>query len=295
MIPVLYDKGEEFFTSNGICRLVDCISCEVTEERNGIFEVEFQYPVNGLHFDEIRLERIIYVTHDETKTPQPFDIYKKSAEIDGVVTFNASHISYRLGSTILQPFSAETCVDAMDAIGNNALNGTRFNFWTDKNVTANFELKIPQSIRATLSGVEEIAILDVYGTGEYEFDKWTVKLYSSRGADTAVQLRYGKNLTSLTADTDISGTYNACTAYWQSIETGEIVAMPGVIVADSAEKALAPWTDENDVMLTDENGEMIDFGIMQLSTYVMGLVRRLHRKADGRRPGSTGASALRKG
>lgn len=77
MIPVLYDKGEEFFTSNGICRLVDCISCEVTEERNGIFEVEFQYPVNGLHFDEIRLERIIYVTHDETKTPQPFDIYKK--------------------------------------------------------------------------------------------------------------------------------------------------------------------------------------------------------------------------
>ena len=124
MIPVLYEKNEEHFRTNGICRLVDCMSCEATEERNGIYEVEFRYPVNGAHFSEITLGRIIYVTHDETKIPQPFDIYKRSAEIDGVVTFNASHVSNRLGSTILRPYTAGSCADALDKMTINALGGT---------------------------------------------------------------------------------------------------------------------------------------------------------------------------
>lgn len=236
MIPVIYEKGTQTFTTNGICRLPDCIMCEVTEERNGIYEVEFQYPVDGLHFDEILLGRILYVTHDETKKPQPFDIYKRSAEIDGIVTFNASHISYRLGATVLQPFTAVSCVDALEKIPENALDGTNFTFWTDKVVTANFNLRYPQNIRATLSGSEG-SILDVYGTGEYEFDKWLVKLYLSRGADTPVQLRYGKNLVSITAEKDESGLYNAVIPYWYSIETGESVILPA-IVAEGTESEI---------------------------------------------------------
>lgn len=236
MIPVIYEKGTQTFTTNGICRLPDCIMCEVTEERNGIYEVEFQYPVDGLHFDEILLGRILYVTHDETKKPQPFDIYKRSAEIDGIVTFNASHISYRLGATVLQPFTAVSCVDALEKIPENALDGTNFTFWTDKVVTANFNLRYPQNIRATLSGSEG-SILDVYGTGEYEFDKWLVKLYLSRGADTPVQLRYGKNLVSITAEKDESGLYNAVIPYWYSVETGESVILPA-IVAEGTESEI---------------------------------------------------------
>jgi len=236
MIPVIYEKGTQTFTTNGICRLPDCIMCEVTEERNGIYEVEFQYPVDGLHFDEILLGRILYVTHDETKKPQPFDIYKRSAEIDGIVTFNASHISYRLGATVLQPFTAVSCVDALEKIPENALDGTEFTFWTDKVVTANFNLRYPQNIRATLSGSEG-SILDVYGTGEYEFDKWLVKLYLSRGTDTPVQLRYGKNLVSITAEKDESGLYNAVIPYWYSVETGESVILPA-IVAEGTESEI---------------------------------------------------------
>ena len=47
MTPILFAKTETDFTHNGIGRLVDCISCEVTEERNGIYELEMQYPVIG--------------------------------------------------------------------------------------------------------------------------------------------------------------------------------------------------------------------------------------------------------
>lgn len=269
MIPVIYEKGTQTFTTNGICRLPDCIMCEVTEERNGIYEAEFQYPVDGLHFDEIQIGRILYVTHDETKKPQPFDIYKRSAEIDGIVTFNASHISYRLGATVLQPFTASSCVDALTKIPENALDGTNFTFWTDKSVTGNFNLRIPQNIRATLSGSEG-SILDVYGTGEYEFDKWVVKLYLNRGTDTPVQLRYGKNLVSITAEKDESGLYNAVIPYWYSVETGESVILPA-IVAEGTESKIEPWTDENGVIITDGNGNAFEFDALKLSTCTMDL------------------------
>jgi phage-related protein len=40
MIPILYDKDETEFKTNGLGRLSDAISCIVTEERNGIYELE---------------------------------------------------------------------------------------------------------------------------------------------------------------------------------------------------------------------------------------------------------------
>lgn len=270
MIPVLYEKTERNFTSNGICRLVDCIRCEVTEERNGVFEVEFEYPVNGRYFDEITIGRIIYVAHDETNVPQPFDIYKYSATIDGIVTFYASHISYRLGQSVLQPFTASTIVDAFEKIPENTLNGSTFSYWTDKSVTADFSVIYPKNVRETLSGSEG-SILDVYGTGEYEFDKWQVKLYLNRGTDTNVQIRYGKNLSDITAEKDDSGTYNAVIPYWHSAETGTTVIASDIIFADGTNSIVEAWTEENDTTITDENREEIEFDCLQLLCSVMDL------------------------
>ena len=44
MIPILYDFAETDFTSQGVGRLNDCISCTVKEVINGEYEMEFQYP-----------------------------------------------------------------------------------------------------------------------------------------------------------------------------------------------------------------------------------------------------------
>ena len=83
LFPILYDSVETTFTTNGLGRLSSCISCTVTEERNGIFECEFVYPITGKHYDEIQEGMIVGVIHDDTKTIQPFDIYKRTAPIDG--------------------------------------------------------------------------------------------------------------------------------------------------------------------------------------------------------------------
>ena len=229
MIPILYEKGEIAFTSNGLGRLADCISCTVTEERNGIYECQFTYPVSGAMYSQITEGRILGVIHDDAHDIQPFDIYGRSAPINGTVTFYAHHISYRLGNVILKPMSAASCAAAMAAIPSNTYNACPFTFWTDKSASATFTNAVPSAVRAILGG-QAGSILDVYGKGDYEFDKWTVKLHLNRGNDNGVAIRYGVNLTDLTQNVDVSSAYTAVVPYWLGAE-GDLVTLPEGYVA----------------------------------------------------------------
>lgn len=214
MIPILYDKTETAFTTNGLGRLSDCVRCIVKEQRNGVYECEFDYPIDGVHFDDITIGRIIACTHDDYGDVQPFDIYAKSEPINGLVTFNAHHISYRLNEITVKPFSASSCAAALANISSYSVSTNPFTFWTDKTTTADYLSDVPRLARNMLGG-EENSILDVFGTGEYEFDKFTVKFHASRGTDTDVSIRYGKNLVSFENDYDASDEYTAVVPYWK--------------------------------------------------------------------------------
>ena len=231
MIPILYESTETNFKSNGLGRLSDCISCVVHEERNGVYECEFEYPITGAHYDEIIKGRIIACVHDEVGDIQPFDIYKRTAPIDGVVTFFAHHISYRQNGIVVKPFTASSCTQAMQGLKTNSTSTNPFTYWTNKSVNASFSLDIPKTLKALLGGVEG-SILDVFGTGEYEFDKFTVKLHTHRGDDTGIQIRYGKNLIDLQDDIDCTDCYTGVVPYWinSSGETQELVHLSTWVV-----------------------------------------------------------------
>lgn len=214
MIPILYDTTETSFTSNGLGRLRDCIRCECVEERNSIYEVEFDYPVGGAHYDEIICGRIIGVKHDETNDIQPFDIYKVSKPINGVVTFNACHVSYRQRKLVVPSGGAINDIQDAFTMLASAVPGNPFTYQTDIVSTAYMSGAEgePKTVRQLLGGVEG-SILDAYG-GEYEWDKFTVKLWQSRGQATNYTIRYGLNMMDYQDDTDYSDTYNAVIPYW---------------------------------------------------------------------------------
>lgn len=228
MIPILYDSTETAFTSNGLGGLPDALSCSVTEERNGIFELEMQYPVTGLHYDLLEVGRILCVPHDDTKVRQPFDIYRMSRVMNGKVTINARHISYRLAKIPVEPFTAGSCAAAFLGFEEHAAVACPFTFWTDKQVAATFQVPVPATIRSLLGGSNG-SILDTFGTGEYEWDKWTVKFHLHRGSDNGVTIRYGKNMTDLTDDLDNGSTYTGIYPYWYSEEDG-LVELPEKVV-----------------------------------------------------------------
>ena len=258
MIPILYRADEFFFLSNGLGRLTECSECTVTEERNGIFECEFKYPITGRFYDTmINDGGIVAVIHDDKHDIQPFDIYSYSAPIDGIVTFYAHHISYRLSNIIVSPFQASSCAIAIDGLKTHSLNKNLFTFWTNKATDGNFNLTHPDNIRALLGG-QEGSILDVYGTGEYEFDKYEVKLYLNRGVDTGVTIRYGKNLTDIVRKYDEGQTYNAVAPYWTD-GTDTIMLSDFIVLSPDAPLTLAPWTADTGDYITDDNGEIIYF------------------------------------
>lgn len=227
MIPILFDQTEKLFTSGGLGFLADCTRCQVSQERNGIFECEFEYPISGPLYDKLQERRIIYATHDDSGVPQPFDIYARSAPINGIVTFYAHHISYRLSNAVVMPFSATSCADAMAKIQANLITDRDddFTFWTDKTTVGAYAKNVPSICRTTLGG-EEGSILDVYGKGDYIFDKFAVKLYQNKGVDTDVEIRYGKNLTDIEHKVDSSSSYNAIVPYWLNEENGTLVTLP---------------------------------------------------------------------
>lgn len=108
MIPVLYPANSTSFTTFGLGTLTDTISCEVTEERNGVFECILKYPITGQHYKLIAKERIIKAKPNDTGEPQAFRIYRMTKPLNGVVTVYGQHISYDLANVPVMPFYAES-------------------------------------------------------------------------------------------------------------------------------------------------------------------------------------------
>lgn len=271
MIPILYPGTEKEFRTNGIGRLTDCIRCIATEERNGIYEVEFDYPIEGVHFDEIEIGKIVAVTHDDTKEIEPFIIYQRTVpNLSGVVTFNAHHISYKLGEIVAMPFTAGSCAEALQGLTTYSASVNPFTFWTDKTTTASFENTVPRNVRNILGG-EENSILDVFGGGDYEFKRFEVKLYAQRGVDSDVEIRYAKNLTDLQETKDYSQSYNAIVPYWADTD-GHIVMLPEkVIVYSGLEPVLAYLTDHNLIIIRTETEEPIEVAYTEIKAVPMDL------------------------
>ena len=231
MIPILYPPGETSFSGNGLGRLSEAITCTVEEVRNGKYELEMEYPVTGAHFGDIRNSCIIWAEPSDAYREQPFRIYKISKPMGGKIKIQAEHISYQLSHIPVSAFTATTAPEALLGMKTNAAEACPFEFWTDKTTRGAFEVLKPSSIRSMLGGTKG-SILDIYG-GEYEFDRYTVKLYAERGMDRGVTLRYGKNITDITQEENIQNTITGIYPFYR--KTGD----NGVdIVVELPEKVL---------------------------------------------------------
>ena len=231
MIPVLYDATETTFTHNGIGWLYDATECNVSEERNGAFELSLTYPMNGALFDEIAEGCIIKAKPNETSDPQLFRIYKSTKPIGGLVTFSAEHISYELNGIPIAELivNGVTPQSAMTTAFDNAALEHPFTAWSDIETQNHTSVTVPRSLRALLGG-QSGSILDVWG-GEYEFDNYVVKLHQHRGTDTDIVIEYGKNLTDITQERNIAECYTHIFPFATTKDTGATVTLTEQVLA----------------------------------------------------------------
>lgn len=229
MKPILFPSTATEFKTHGLGVLTDAISCTSTEERNSAFELTMQYPDTGVHFGEITDRCIIYAIPSPYRSPQPFRIYRITRPMDGIIMVYARHITYDLSGVPLNPFTAINAPDALSKLSLNAAVDSPFTFWTDKSTVASFAVSTPSSTRSVLGGSSG-SILDVYG-GEYEWDGFTVRLYGHRGYDNGVVISYGKNLTDIEQDRNISNVATGIYPYWTNAEGALVTCDPKIVNA----------------------------------------------------------------
>lgn len=227
MIPILYEQTEKDFTSNGLGILAECESCEVTEEVNGVYECEFTYPITGRHYADLTQNKIIYVNHDGVNGPQPFDIYAHSKPINGLVTFNAHHVSYRLSNVaVVRMIVTDTPESAMYYLNQEGYTTTdEFSFHSEITGDRPFSVEPPRIVREVLMD-EGQSILSTFGQvgvyhAEYLFDHFDVTLKPRRGSDTDITIRYGKDLLDIEDNLNSTDSYNAIVPYCDVQEEGE--------------------------------------------------------------------------
>lgn len=230
----LYESTETEFQSNGLGYLPDATECIVTEQRNGIFELKMKYPITGKRYSELQLRRILLARPNPYDDPQPFRIYEITKPMKKLVSIYAEHISYDMSGFPVSPFEAGNVVSAFEQMKAHSVVPCPFTFWTDKSTSATMTVEVPSIMRSLLGGVEG-SILDVYG-GEYQFDRYLVRLYGDRGANRGVTIRYGKNLTDVQQEENCSAVYTGVYPYWaaENTETGEkilVLSDPPVVAA----------------------------------------------------------------
>lgn len=198
-------------TSNGL-GFVRPISATVTEELNGIYELEAVVSTDEKRYGELEVGGIIRTKAGETSGAQMFRIYELSVPMNGRVTIKASHISYDLNKIAVTPFTATGAANVCTGLVSNALNNSGFTMTTDISNTASaFTLEIPRYFRECLGGWEG-SVLDVF-RGEYEWDNLEVKMLTRRGADNGVRIAYGKNLTDFRQEENNEAVYTSVLGY----------------------------------------------------------------------------------
>lgn len=211
MIPVLYQTISEGSVPNhyGQGSLTDAIACEIKEARNGEYELTLTYAAKGLHAEDLQPNSFIKAKPNLTDNPQLFRIYKVGKTMNGQFTVNARHVSYDLSGKVITTGSAASCVAAcalLDAAAGN------FTINTDKTTVGAFSIVEPGSVRSFFGG-KAGSLLDVYG-GEWKFDNYTASLKQARGANRGVTIRYGKNLTQLSQELDMSNLVTGIVPYY---------------------------------------------------------------------------------
>lgn len=235
---ILHDKKNNNWNSLGIGPLQDAINPLSTRERNGIYDMTFQYPVVGNLFHELKVGRWIVADAGPTLVAksQRFEIAQITKPIKGIVTVYCEHYRYKLLRTMVKIGSKYSNISAQTAL--NQLRSqmepkSDFTFYSDVGTTSSIDFTDPakyKNAQEVLGGVAG-SILDNFG-GEYLFNNNQVRLLAKAGTDTNVVIAYGKNLTDINQEESIENTYTSIYG-WAKIGNGDdekIITLPEVYI-----------------------------------------------------------------
>ncbi|HEX3018552.1 MAG TPA: phage tail spike protein [Caproicibacter sp.] len=193
----LYDRKATDFSTNGI-KVLQPISCIVIEEVNGDYSLTITMPMWDT---SIQNESIISAPTPKNGN-QLFRVYKPLIDAVGNNVYKARHIFYDLLDSFIE--DSQLSCDGQTAV-NSILSGTGFAGESDITTSYATHYQMIDPVGALLGGKSNSSngFINLWG-GEIERDNLTVRMKRHIGKDRNVSIRYRKNLTGLTIETDSS-------------------------------------------------------------------------------------------
>ncbi|EGO9177942.1 hypothetical protein DW595_09310 [Enterococcus faecalis] len=208
MIPVIFKPGEKDFTTNGLGRLIDSTRCEITEEANGKYELEMDYPAISRFSDYFENGYQIKAKPNDLEEYHIFEIKQtfKDTFTNSIVIYAQSR-TYKLGNRQVRLVTVDNRngAEAMRLIEQNMDEPCDIKLHSDIN-TASSTVFEARNVLNCIAG-EQGSLLQYWG-GEIKREPFKLSLLRRRGRDNVGTVRYGKDLKGLTIKFD-----------WQSIVT----------------------------------------------------------------------------
>lgn len=202
---ILYEKTESNFNHNGLAVLDDfVVSPVVSEQLNGLFSFEFDYPIHAKASDKLRPEMIVKCPVPELQD-QLFRIVERDDSIGGLLHIVAHHIFYDLAKNLIE----DTYI--VNKNGSGALTQLLGATAIPHTFTGTSNISTVNNVRLVrLNPVEVLLDADLdngfqarYG-GEIVRDNFLISILAHRGSDNGLQIRDKKNLTGYESDLDYS-------------------------------------------------------------------------------------------
>jgi phage minor structural protein, N-terminal domain protein len=234
--PILYKANETNFEHLGVSVLSDTSKCYVSREKNGIYILEFDYPVNGKDVDKIK--EGMYIKSDAGyRTKNQRFIVSKITKTQNEFKIYCQHISQvKTTMNAIRPDITITgsAMMALTTWRDNLLD-SREEFFVQSDISTvnstTWKVEHIENARDALGG-KAGSILDVWG-GEYEFDNLNITLHKSMGIDNPTIIAYGKNLLDLEQEQSILETYTSVfpfKKYTDENNREQLITLPEILL-----------------------------------------------------------------
>ena len=220
--PILYENAASDYDTNGLGALSDALTCIVNRTFNQFPTLQMTYKRNGIHAKDLQEGHIIMTDIGPDLIHQKFRINQIQKSTDNLIV-NATHIAGDIAyNTITQDLQLPNA-SANDVFNTliNSLADPMPDIRFDTDVTTMSNINMPMSsgnagnllIDADQEGDEPTQSMAALFKGEWVFDNYHYYLQQNGGRNTGIVIKYGRDLKTITQDTNIANTYTAIFPY----------------------------------------------------------------------------------
>lgn len=204
MKPRIYKPIEKDFSHNGLGILKDATRCDVTEEANGRYEVEIEYPLDTRFKEYFENGYQVKAKPNDLEEYMIFEIKNtyQDANNNNILIYGVTR-TYKIGNREVQrveiksqngPSAMQSIMAGMDSVSDVVL-------FSDIQ-TVSSTLFEARNVLNCIAG-EQGSMLQYWG-GEIKHEPFKLSLLQRRGRNNVGTVRYGKDLTGLKIKLDWS-------------------------------------------------------------------------------------------